>query len=96
VRAAAKFSEDVYPITDLKTRAASIVAQAHRSRRPVLLTKRGRGVAVLLELEEYEALVERAGFVQAVEAGAQAARAGDLYPNQVAMKILDSFGEKDA
>ena len=92
---ATTFSEDVHPITDLKTRAASVVAQAHRSRRPVLLTRRGRGVAVLLDLMEYEALVERANFVEAVETGAKAARTGNLHPNRVAMKLLDTFGEED-
>lgn len=94
-RAEARFSEDVHPITDLKTRATSLVSHAQRSRRPQLLTKRGRGVAVLLDLEAYESLVERANFVEAVEEGAKAARAGDLYPNQVAMDILDTFGKKD-
>ena len=91
--AAARFSEDVHPIADLKTRAASVVEHANRSRRPVLLTKRGRGVAVLLDLDEYEALVDRAGFVEAVEAGVAAARGGDVYLNQVATRILDTFGD---
>jgi prevent-host-death family protein len=88
-----RFSEDVRPITDLKTQAADIVEHVQRSRRPVLLTRRGRGVAVLLKLEEYEELMDRASFVQAVQAGAKAAEEGDLYPHEAAVKILDGFGE---
>ncbi len=88
-----RFSEDVRPITDLKQRAAEIVEHSRRSRRPVLLTRRGRGVAVLLGLDDYEALTERAAFMEAVEAGADAARTGDLHSHQEATKILDSFGE---
>ena len=86
-----RFSEDVRPITDLKVRASEIVDQARRTRRPVLLTRRGRGVAVLLDVEEYEALTDRAAFVEAVAEGVEAARSGDLHPNDEAMKILDSF-----
>ena len=86
-----RFSEDVRPITDLKLRASEIVDQARRTRRPVLLTRRGRGVAVLLDVEEFETLTDRAAFIEA--AGAEAARSGDLHPNDEAMKILDSFGE---
>lgn len=88
-----RFSEDVRPITELKQRASEIVDPARRTRRPVLLTRRGRGVAVLLDLEEYERLTDRTAFVEAVEEGASAVRAGDLHPNEEAMSILDSFRE---
>ena len=92
----ARFSEDVRSVSDLKIRAAEIVAQVQRSRRPVLLTRRGRGVAVVVDLEEYERLVDRARFVEAVEEGARAAAEGDLHTNDEAMTILDSFGERHA
>lgn len=88
-----RFAEDVRPITDLKTRAAEIVDHVRRSRRPVLLTRRGRGVAVVLDLEEYELLVDRAAFVRAVEEGAEAARSGDVVPHEEAVRLLDTFGK---
>ncbi len=88
-----RFTEDVRPITDLKRRASEIVDHARKTRRPVLLTRRGRGVAVLLDVEEYETLNDRSAFIEAVGEGAEAARTGDLHPNDEAMKILDSFGE---
>lgn len=88
-----KLSEDIRPISDLKTRASEIVEQARKNHRPVLLTRHGRGVAVLLDLEEYESLTERAAFVNAVEAGARAARQGDLHSHEEATAILRSFGE---
>ena len=88
-----KFSEDIRPITDLKAHASEIVEHARQSQRPVLLTRRGRGVAVLLDLEQYEELVERAAFIAAVEAGARSAAEGRLHSNEEAMRILDSFGQ---
>ena len=88
-----KLSEDVRPITDLKTRAAEIVDQARKTHRPVLLTRHGRGVAVLLDVEEYENLSERAAFIQAIEEGARAVREGDVHPHDEAVAILDSFGK---
>jgi prevent-host-death family protein len=94
--ASTKFSEDVHPLTELKTRASALVDQVRRSRRPMLLTRRGRGVAVLIDLEEYERLVDRAAFIDAVEKGAQAAADGDLHPQSEADRILESFGKADA
>jgi antitoxin YefM len=87
------FSEDVRPLTELKTKTSTLVEHVRRSRRPMLLTKRGRGVAVLLDLDEYETLVERAAFIEAVKAGSKAAKAGDLHAHSEAEAILDSFGE---
>ena len=88
----AKFSEDVRPITDLKAHASEMVTKACASRRPVLLTRRGRGVAVLIGLDAYEQLETRAIFVDTVREGVRAAERGDLHPDTDAEAILDSFG----
>ncbi len=88
------FSQDVRPLSELKTKTSALVEHVRRSRRPMLLTKRGRGVAVLLDLDEYETLVERAAFIEAVKAGAEAAKAGDLHEHSEAEEILDTFGER--
>jgi prevent-host-death family protein len=88
----AKFSEDVRPITDLKAHASELVSRVCESRRPVLLTRRGRGVAVLLDLEVYEKLEARAAFLDAVRQGAEEAERGELHSDAEAQAILDTFG----
>ena len=90
-----RFSEDVRTLTELKTKASTLVEQVRRSRRPMLVTRRGRGVAVLLDLDVYERLIDRASFVEAVETGAAAAAAGDLRDHEEAEAILASFGVQD-
>lgn len=65
----AKFSEDVVPISDLKVNPGRVVAQVAETHRPVLLTSRGRGVAVVQGLKEYEAEAEERAFMQAIVAG---------------------------
>lgn len=55
-----KLSSDLRPLTDLKSGAAEIVRQVSETGRPVVLTRHGRGVAVMLSLESYEELEERA------------------------------------
>ena len=49
-----KFSEDVVPLSDLKINPGKVVNHAKDSHRPILLTSRGRGVAVVQALDEYE------------------------------------------
>ena len=69
------FSRDVRPITDFKAKGSEIVEQVARTRRPVLITRRGRGVAVVVDLGEFERMRDEIAFGRAVdEAAAQAAR----------------------
>lgn len=73
---AVKFSEDIIPLTDLKTNPGRVVRQVADSRRPVLLTSRGRGVAVVQSLAEYEAAEEEREFMRAVVQGIADVEAG--------------------
>jgi len=53
-------SEDLRPISDLKSRGGEIVRQVTETGRPVYLTRHGRGVAVVLSVERFEELQDRA------------------------------------
>jgi prevent-host-death family protein len=64
-----KFSEDVIPLTDLKANPGRVVRHAAEAHRPVLLTSRGRGVAVVQSVTDYEAAEEERAFMRAVVAG---------------------------
>jgi prevent-host-death family protein len=64
-----KFSEDVVPLSDLKLNPGRVVRQVSEARRPVLLTSRGRGVAVLQSLPDYEQAEEERSFMRAVVEG---------------------------
>ncbi len=68
------FSSDVRPISDFKVKSSSIVEQARRTGRPVLITRRGRGVAVVVALDEFERMKEELSFGRAVDEGARQAR----------------------
>ncbi len=64
-----KFSQDIVPLTELKTNPSRIVKHATESRRPVLVTSRGRGVAVVQSVAEYEAADDERAFMRAVVNG---------------------------
>ena len=64
-----KFSEDVIPLTDLKINPGKVVNRAKETRRPILLTSRGRGIAVVQDLEGFEKNREELAFVKAIAQG---------------------------
>ena len=64
-----KFSEDIVPISVLKINPGKIVKQVQDVHRPVVLTSRGRGVAVVQSLQDYESDMEERDFMKAVVEG---------------------------
>jgi prevent-host-death family protein len=72
-----KFSEDVVPLSDLKINPGKVVNHTKDTHRPVLITSRGRGVAVVQGLEDYETIKEELAFVKAVTQGLMEIKEGD-------------------
>lgn len=59
-----KFSEDIVPLADVKVNPGKIIRRARESHRPILLTSRGRGVAVMQSLEDFELAEEEKAFMR--------------------------------
>jgi prevent-host-death family protein len=72
-----KFSEDIVPLSDLKINPGKVVNHAKDTHRPILLTSRGRGVAVVQGLEEYEKTEEELVFIKAIAEGLMDAKEGN-------------------
>lgn len=69
MQSSVRFSEDVVPLTDLKINPGRVVSQTDKTQRPVLLTSRGRGVAVVQSLTDYEAASEERDFLKGIVQG---------------------------
>ncbi|WP_174482597.1 type II toxin-antitoxin system Phd/YefM family antitoxin [methanotrophic endosymbiont of Bathymodiolus puteoserpentis (Logatchev)] len=64
-----KFSEDVIPLSELKVNPGKIINRAKDAHRPILLTSRGKGIAVVQGLAEYEENQENREFMKAITQG---------------------------
>jgi prevent-host-death family protein len=64
-----KFSEDLVPLTELKVNPGRVVKHTTEVHRPVLLTSRGKGVAIVQSLADYESGEEEREFMRAVVEG---------------------------
>ena len=64
-----KFSGDIVTLTDMKINPGKVVKRTNESHRPVLLTSRGRGVAVMQSLDDFEQTEEEKAFMRAIVEG---------------------------
>jgi len=59
-----RLTDDIRPLSDFRAEAAKCIKHVHNTRRPLVITQRGKGVAVLLDINEYEALREKIELLQ--------------------------------
>lgn len=93
-----RLTEDLRPLSDLKSKAAEIVRQVESTGRPVVITRHGRGVAVVLSLERYEryqALAERQALLRDITEAEADISAGRTVPHEeVVSRWEDRLGVK--
>ena len=51
--------KDIKPLSEVRTGIANFIKQVHDTKRPLVITQHGKGVAVLMDVHEYEAIQER-------------------------------------
>ena len=54
-----RIDQDIKPLSEIRTGIATFIKQVHDTKRPVIITQHGKGVAVLLDANEYEAMQEK-------------------------------------
>ena len=52
------FDEDIQPLSEFRAGVTSFIKQINKTRRPLVITQHGKGVAVVLDVAEYEAVQE--------------------------------------
>jgi len=65
--AAQHLATDIQPLAEFRAKLATVVRRLQRTRRPVVLTQHGRSAAVLVDVREYDALLERLALLQDVQ-----------------------------
>jgi prevent-host-death family protein len=71
-----RLTEDIKPVTYMKTQAAELLQKVTESRRPVVITQNGEAKAVLVDIESYEALKNAALMLKLTAQGEADIQAG--------------------
>ena len=54
-----KIDQDIKPLSEVRIGIANYIKQVRDTKRPVIITQHGKGVAVLLDASEYENMQEK-------------------------------------
>lgn len=88
MRRRAKLSTDIRPVSEFRANAAELIEHVRSSRRPLVLTQRGHSTAVVLDVEEYERMVEEIDLLSDVRTAMQQIDAGQALSNRAAKAEL--------
>ncbi len=88
-----KLDEDIRPLSEFRAGVASFVKQVNDTGRPLVLTQRGRGVAVVVDIREFEAMRERLALFEDIAIAQGQVTAGQVVPHEEAKaRVLKKLG----
>lgn len=89
-----KIDQDVRPMSEFRTGIASFLKQIHDTKRPLIITQHGKGVAVLLDAGEYEAMQEKIELLQDIQTSAAQLESGTGVDHEAAKaSVLKRVGK---
>jgi prevent-host-death family protein len=84
-----KMSEDIRPVTYLKSRTADLLAQVNETKRPVIITQNGEARAVLQDTESYESMKAAIAILKLLVQGEEDIRRGDMIAHDEVFQRLE-------
>jgi len=79
-----RLNSDIKPVSEFRANAAELIDHVKSSRRPLVLTRRGHSAAVLLDVAEYERMVEEIELLSDVRTAMEQLAAGQGVSNRAA------------
>nr|WP_319393038.1 type II toxin-antitoxin system Phd/YefM family antitoxin [uncultured Desulfobacter sp.] len=83
-----RIDQDIKPLSEVRTGMASFIKQVHDTKRPVVITQHGKGVAVLLDANEYELMQEKIELLTEIQTSIHQIDNGDGVEHDEAKKMI--------
>ena len=83
-----RLNEDILPISEFRSNAAELVRGVREKRRALVLTQRGRSAAVLLDVTDYEDLLDEVDLLRDVQTAQKQLDAGKAVPHDKARRQI--------
>jgi prevent-host-death family protein len=89
-----RIDEDIRPMSEFRTGIASFLKQVHDTKRPMIITQHGKGVAVLLDVNEYEIMQEKLELLQDIQTSiSQLENGGGIENNDAKATVMKRVGK---
>ena len=83
-----RIDQDIKSLSEVRTGIASFIKQVHDTKRPVVITQHGKGVAVLLGVNEYESMQEKIELLTDIQTSINQIENGDGVEHDEAQEMI--------
>jgi prevent-host-death family protein len=60
-------SDDIHSLSEFRSNASGFISQVQTTKRPLVITQNGKSAAVLLDVDEYEKIMDRTELIDDIE-----------------------------
>ena len=78
-------------VTTLKRQATKLLADLHETKEPILITEHGQPSAYLLDVGDYELMIDRMKILEGIAKGEQAIREGRIMNIEQAKEKMNKW-----
>lgn len=86
-----ELDKDIKPISEFRANAPSLLKRVHDTKRPLVITQHGKSAAVLLDVREYEALIEKLEVLSEIAQAEEDIKRKRIYSSK---QVLERFKVK--
>ncbi len=81
-----KLKEDIKPLSEFRSKVSLYIEQVNKTGRPLVITQNGKSAAVLIDVEEYESMLEKIEILQEIRDAEDSLAKGAPVPHSLVKK----------
>jgi antitoxin YefM len=89
-----ELDKDVKPISEFRANATNLIEQVNKTKRPLVITQHGKSSAVLLDVKEYEALLDKIELLSDLAEAEEDIKGKRLYSTDKIRELLEKRTKK--
>jgi antitoxin YefM len=83
-----QLDKDIKPLSEFRSKVATYLNHVHNTKRPLLITQNGKSCAVLMDVTEYEAIMDKIEVLQDIQIAKSQIGEGKGIAHAEAKKII--------
>jgi len=83
-----RIDQDIKPLSEVRNSMATYIKQIHETKRPLIITQRGKSAAVLVDVQEFEAMQEKIELLSDIQSSLSQLEKGEGINHKDAKNML--------
>ncbi len=80
--------QDIKPLSEFRANAATLLKHVKNTKRPLVITQHGKSSAILMDVKEYQALLDKIDILQDIQVAEKKLAAGEGIKHSDAQKCV--------